>query len=194
MDLVRTIEAAGALEGEAVLARLQLALAPRDGGGGEGETPPDDARLCVRSGASLFALPLRQTREVAAPPAMISRIPRMAPPILGAISLRGRVAVLTDLAGLLGQSLRVSGETIDGGGFDDDLARVVLLEGAAVALRVDEVRGIAAASALKPIAGLEILDPKDLIERVERLLTSRRPYRPGMGAKNLAYGSEDPSP
>ncbi|AKU93046.1 hypothetical protein AKJ08_3433 [Vulgatibacter incomptus] len=106
----------------------------------------------------MFTLPVAALREVAPPPAIASRIPRSAAPVLGAIQHRGRLAALVDLAGLLGCAAA---------GADRSEARMVLLERAAVGFLVDEVIGLAGDGEATPLA------PDALVADVERLLGRR---------------------
>ena len=114
--------------------------------------------LELLAGGRQVALPLAEAREVAVEQAPISYIPRTLPPIRGAIGVRGRVVALVELAGLLGLQPLVR---------DPSLCRVVLLEGAAVALWVEEVVGICE---LEGRAAEETLSARWVVEQVERML------------------------
>lgn len=117
-----------------------------------------ESALDLEAGGRWFGLPLDAAREVSRVPAVVSRIPRAAPPIRGAINLRGRVVALVELSGLVG---------LPPAPHDPDLARVVLLEGSAVAFLVEEVLGI---SSREEVEGRQLLSSEWILERVAKLL------------------------
>ncbi len=62
-----------------------------------------DARHVVfRAGGERYALPLEAVSEVVPPSPPFAHVPRTASPVLGAMSLRGRVVAVVELAPLLG--------------------------------------------------------------------------------------------
>ncbi len=62
-----------------------------------------DARHVVfRAGGERYALPLEAVSEVVPPAPPFAHVPRTAAPVLGAMSLRGRVVAVVELAPLLG--------------------------------------------------------------------------------------------
>ena len=62
----------------------------------------DPRHVLFRAGGERFALPLEAVDEVVPPAPPFAHVPRTAPPVLGAMSLRGRVVAVVELGPMLG--------------------------------------------------------------------------------------------
>jgi len=95
----------------------------------------DLRHVLFRAGGERFALPLESVTVVVPPAPTFAHVPRTGPPVLGAMSLRGRVVAVVEMAPLLGLPGRAPG---DGGG------QVLVLdrERRALGFLVDEVLGV----------------------------------------------------
>ncbi len=70
----------------------------------------DDPRhVLFRAGGERFALPLESVTVVVPPSPPFSHVPRTGPPVLGVMSLRGRVVAVVEMAPLLGLPGRADG-------------------------------------------------------------------------------------
>jgi purine-binding chemotaxis protein CheW len=62
----------------------------------------DPRHVVFRAGGERYALPLESVSEVVPPAPPFAHVPRTAPPVRGAMSLRGRVVAVVEMAPLLG--------------------------------------------------------------------------------------------
>ncbi len=62
----------------------------------------DPRHVLFRAGGERFALPLASVSVVVPPDPPFARVPRTAPPVLGAMGLRGRVVAVVEMAPMLG--------------------------------------------------------------------------------------------
>jgi chemotaxis signal transduction protein len=136
----------------------------------------DLRHVLFRAGGERFALPLESVTVVVPPAPTFARVPRTGPPVLGAMSLRGRVVAVVEMAPLLGLPGRALG---DGEG------QVLVLdrERRALGFLVDEVLGVELVGPSDrpgdglPVKGLSavrgspvaILDPDALAAAAKRL-------------------------
>ena len=136
----------------------------------------DLRHVLFRAGGERFALPLESVTVVVPPAPPFAHVPRTGPPVLGAMSLRGRVVAVVEMAPLLGLPGRAPG---DGGG------QVLVLdrERRALGFLVDEVLGVEPvdlpdrSGERLPVKGLStvrgspvaVLDPDALAAAAQRL-------------------------
>lgn len=132
--------------------------------------------MLFRAGGERFALPLASVSVVVPPDPPFSHVPRTAPPVLGAMGLRGRVVAVVEMAPLLG---------LPGGRLPPGTGQVVVLEQErrALGFLVDGVIGVepidppATPGDGLPVKGLSsvrgapvaILDPEALAAAAARL-------------------------
>ena len=140
----------------------------------------DPRHVLFRAGGERFALPLESVTVVVPPAPPFAHVPRTAPPVLGAMSLRGRVVAVVEMAPLLGLPGRPAG---DGGG------QVLVLdrERRALGFLVDGVLGVEPVDPPDrpgdglPVKGLStvrgspvaVLDPDALAAAAQRLFRGR---------------------
>jgi purine-binding chemotaxis protein CheW len=140
----------------------------------------DPRHVLIRAGGERFALPLESVTVVVPPAPPFAHVPRTGPPVLGAMSLRGRVVAVVELAPLLGLPGRAPG---DGGG------QVLVLdrEKRALGFLVDGVLGVEPVDPPDrpgdglPVKGLStvrgfpvaVLDPDALAAAAQRLFRGR---------------------
>jgi len=140
----------------------------------------DPRHVLFRAGGERFALPLESVTVVVPPAPPFAHVPRTAPPVLGAMSLRGRVVAVVEMAPLLGLPGRPAG---DGGG------QVLVLdrERRALGFLVDAVLGVEPVDPPDrpgdglPVKGLStvrgspvaVLDPDALAAAAQRLFRGR---------------------
>ena len=140
----------------------------------------DPRHVLFRAGGERFALPLESVTVVVPPAPPFAHVPRTAPPVLGAMSLRGRVVAVVEMAPLLGLPGRPAG---DGGG------QVLVLdrERRALGFLVDAVLGVEPVGPPDrpgdglPVKGLStvrgspvaVLDPDALAAAAQRLFRGR---------------------
>jgi purine-binding chemotaxis protein CheW len=93
----------------------------------------DPRHVLFRAGGERFALPLESVIVVVPPAPPFAHVPRTRPPVLGVMSLRGRVVAVVEMAPLLG----LPGRAAAGG-------QVLVLdrERRALGFLVDEVLGV----------------------------------------------------
>ena len=136
--------------------------------------------MLFRAGGERFALPLASVAVVVPPDPPFAHVPRTAPPVLGAMGLRGRVVAVVEMAPLLG---------LRGGTLSPGAGQVLVLERErrALGFLVDGVMGVepidppATAGDGLPVKGLSvvrgspvgILDPDALAAAAERLFRGR---------------------
>ena len=136
--------------------------------------------MLFRAGGERFALPLASVAVVVPPDPPFAHVPRTAPPVLGAMGLRGRVVAVVEMAPLLG---------LRGGTLPPNAGQVLVLERErrALGFLVDGVMGVepidppATAGDGLPVKGLSvvrgspvaILDPDALAAAAERLFRGR---------------------
>ncbi|MCX5731531.1 MAG: chemotaxis protein CheW [Deltaproteobacteria bacterium] len=136
----------------------------------------DLRHVLFRAGGERFALPLESVTVVVPPAPTFAHVPRTGPPVLGVMSLRGRVVAVVEMAPLLGLPGRAPG---DGGG------QVLVLdrERRALGFLVDEVLGVEPvdlpdrSGERLPVKGLStvrgspvaVLDPDALAAAAQRL-------------------------
>ena len=140
----------------------------------------DPRHVLFRAGGERFALPLESVTVVVPPTPPFAHVPRTTPPVLGAMSLRGRVVAVVEMAPLLGLPGRPPG---DGGG------QVLVLdrERRALGFLVDGVLGVEPVDPPDrpgdglPVKGLStvrgspvaVLDPDALAAAAQRLFRGR---------------------
>ena len=95
----------------------------------------DLRHVLFRAGGERFALPLESVTVVVPPAPTFARVPRTVPPVLGAMSLRGRVVAVVEMAPLLGLPGRTQGD-------GDGQVLVLDRERRALGFLVDEVLGV----------------------------------------------------
>jgi purine-binding chemotaxis protein CheW len=136
--------------------------------------------VLFRAGGERFALPLDSVAVVVPPDPPFAHVPRTAPPVLGAMGLRGRVVAVVEMAPLLGLP---GGRLAQGGG------QVLVLERErrALGFLVDAVMGVEPIEPPTtpgdglPVKGLSvvrgspvaILDPDALAAAAGRLFRGR---------------------
>ena len=140
----------------------------------------DPRHVLIRAGGERFALPLESVTVVVPPAPPFAHVPRTRPPVLGAMSLRGRVVAVVELAPLLGLPGRAPGDV---GG------QVLVLdrEKRALGFLVDGVLGVEPVDPPDrpgdglPVKGLStvrgspvaVLDPDALAAAAQRLFRGR---------------------
>jgi purine-binding chemotaxis protein CheW len=140
----------------------------------------DPRHVLFRAGGERFALPLASVAVVVPPDPPFAHVPRTAPPVLGAMGLRGRVVAVVEMAPLLGLP---AGKLAPGAG------QVLVLERErrALGFLVDAVMGVepieppATPGDGLPVKGLSavrgspvaILDPDALAAAAGRLFRGR---------------------
>ena len=141
---------------------------------------PDRRHVIFGAGGERFALPLAAVNAVVPPDPPFALVPRTAPPVLGAMGVRGRVVAVVEMAPLLGLP---PGRVAQG--------KVLVLERdrRALAFLVDEVMGVepldlpATTGEGTPVRGLTslagspvaVLDPDALAAAAHRLFRGRPP-------------------
>ena len=138
--------------------------------------------MVFRSGGERFALPLAAVNAVVSPEPPYALVPRTAPPVLGAMGVRGRVVAVVEMAPLLG---------LPGGKLGRDEGQVLVLERdrRALAFLVDGVVGVEPIDPPEspvegqPVRGVSslhgnpvtVLDPDALAAAAHRLFRGRAP-------------------
>lgn len=151
--------------------------------------PPDPRHVVFRAGGARFALPLEAVSEVATPQPPFARVPRTPAVVRGAMNLRGRVVVVTELAPLAGR---------EAAPLPDGLGQVLVLERERrlLGFLVEGVLGVEPLGAMEPAEAeaspvratatlrgepVAVLDPDALAEAVRRLFGGRPEGRVGEG-------------
>lgn len=140
----------------------------------------DPRHVLFRSGGERFAIPLESVAEVVPPAPPWATVPRSAPAVRGAMTVRGRVVAVVDLAAMMGR-----------GGASPPRGQVLVLdrERRTLGLLVDEVLGVEPVGAPDrpgegpPVRGLAtargapvaVLDTVALVEAARALFRGRAP-------------------
>jgi purine-binding chemotaxis protein CheW len=140
----------------------------------------DPRHVLFRAGGERFALPLESVTVVVPPAPPFAHVPRTGPPVLGVMSLRGRVVAVVEMAPLLGLPGRLAG---------DESGQVLVLdrERRALGFLVDGVLGVEPVDPPDrpgdglPVKGLStvrgspvaVLDPDALAAAAQQLFRGR---------------------